>query len=132
MGFIANTLDLFGGLQNSPKENSKFEQNQFDDLSTFTKKRSLTNFSEYVRMSDSENWDFEKKMMYISEKIEAADDKYPFGNLPFEQIYDDPIYILSFEGEEERHWFDEKFSFVKYVFPKHRSHFEFTNDEDEF
>ena len=113
MGFIANTLDLFGGLQNSPKESSKFEQNQFDDLSTFTKKRSLTNFSEYVRMSDSENWDFEKKMMYISEKIEAADDKYPFGNLPFEQIYDDPIYNLSFEGEDERQWFDEKFSFVK-------------------
>jgi hypothetical protein len=129
MGIIANTLDLFGGFQNSSKDNSKFEQN--DKISVFTKKRSSTNFSEYVRMSDSENWDFEKKMMYISQKIEAVDEKYPFGNIPFEQIYEDPIYNLSFEDEEEKELFDEKFAFVKYVFPKHRSHFEFTN-EDEF
>ena len=127
-GFIENTLDLFGGLQNSSKENIKFEQN---DVSPFTKKRSSTNFSEYLRMSDSDNWDFEKKMMYLSEKIESVDQKFPFDSLSFEQIYDDPINNLSFEGKEERQWFDEKFSFVKYFFPKHRSNFEFTN-EDEF
>ena len=131
MGFIANTFDLFGGLQNSSKEKSKFEHNQFDDMSTtFTKKRSSTNFSEYVRMSDSENWDFEKKMMYLSEKIEDVEEKYPLRNSPFEQIYDDPIYNLSFEDEDARQGFDEKFAFVKYVFPKHRSHFEFTNEDE--
>ena len=68
-------------------------------------------------------------MMYLSEKIETIDEKYPFGEIPFEQIYDDHIFNLTFEGEEERKWFDEKYAFVKYVFPKHRSHFEFSEME---
>jgi hypothetical protein len=37
---------------------------------------------------------------------------------------------MKFKGKEEQQWFDDKYAFVKFVFPKHRTHFEFLPDSD--
>ncbi len=135
LGMIASTLDLFGGLKIAEEKKSSngkrtVEQNKSESSTRFHKKKSA-NFTEYVRRLESENFDFEKRMIYISEKIEAFEEKYPFGHSSVEQIYEDHVYKLEFEGEEEKTWFDDKYAFVKFVFPKHRSHFEFSENESE-
>ena len=116
---FANTLSILGLMKNGdaekiPKEDQKFYE------------KKMANLSEFVRKSEMVNFDFEKKMMYISEKIEAFEEKFPFGQMPFDQIYDDHVYKMKFEGEEERSWFESKYEFVKFVFPTHRSHFKFS------
>jgi hypothetical protein len=79
---------LLGNDDVDKKSRGKLDKKRSTKIST---KRSI-GFQDYLRLLESDNFDFEKKMMYISEKIEAFEEKYPYRDFNFEQIFEDHIY----------------------------------------
>ncbi len=80
--------------------------------------------NETLSMS-GDNFQFEQRMLYLSEKISELESKFStIQPALLDNLHKDKIYNLKFDNSQQERRFYEKYAFAKYVYPKHKSHFE--------